>query len=386
MAVRFASFNVENLFARPRALNQTTWPEGQPILDAYAEFNKLIQLANYSPADKARMIALLLELDVYRRANGVVRRNRTPQPQWAWLRANRGSFDVEHTDTGIEIVATGRGSWTGWLELATEPVDETSTRMTARVIQDVAADVQAVIEAENRPSLDRFNRDLLASRYGHVMLIDGNDTRGIDVGIMTTTQVEIIAMRSSVDTPDPGAAGEHLFSRDCALYQCRLPSGAAVWVLLNHFKSQSGGGGPKRARQAQGVRDIVDGLVAAGERNVVVMGDLNEGPAVAGQPAANLVPLFDPNGPLVDVYSLPAFDPGPRPGTFQRCALRERLDYILVSQDLAGLVVSGGLERRGLWGGPTNVNPPAQWAIYPEITGAEHGASDHAAIFVDINI
>ena len=59
-------------------------------------------------------------------------------------------------------------------------------------------------------------------------------------------------MRSNVDLPDPGAAGEHLFSRDCAQYPCRLPSGATVWVLVNHFKSQAGGGGPKRARQAQG--------------------------------------------------------------------------------------------------------------------------------------
>lgn len=90
------------------------------------------------------------------------------------------------------------------------------------------------------------------------MLINGNDTRGIDVGIMTTAQVEIVSMQSNVDEPDPAAVGEHLFSRDCAEYQCRLPSGAIVWVLLNHFKSQSGGGGPKRARQAQGVRNIVD--------------------------------------------------------------------------------------------------------------------------------
>jgi hypothetical protein len=69
-------------------------------------------------------------------------------------------------------------------------------------------------EAEDRPSLDRFNEELLTSRCGHVMLIDGNDTRGIDVGIMTSTQVEIIAMRSNVDVPDRTSASEHLFSRD----------------------------------------------------------------------------------------------------------------------------------------------------------------------------
>jgi endonuclease/exonuclease/phosphatase family metal-dependent hydrolase len=258
--------------------------------------------------------------------------------------------------------------------------------MTARVIHDVAADVQAVVEAEDRPALDRFNHDLLTSQYGHVMLIDGNDTRGIDVGIMTTPQVEILTMRSNVDVPDPGAPGEQLFSRDCAEYRCRLPSGATVWVLLNHFKSQAGGGGPKRARQAAGVRTIVDGLVAAGERNIIVMGDFNEGPAVMGQPATNLATLVDPQGPLVEVYSLPVFDPGPRPGTFQSCGIRNRLDYILLSRDLAALVVGGGIERHGFWGGPTNVNPPKHWEIYQEISGPEHAASDHAAIYVDINI
>jgi hypothetical protein len=78
MTVRFASFNVENLFARPRAFNQTTWAQGQPILNAYAEFNSLIEQPAYSPADKARMIDLLVQLDVYRVTNGIVRRHRTP--------------------------------------------------------------------------------------------------------------------------------------------------------------------------------------------------------------------------------------------------------------------------------------------------------------------
>lgn len=116
------------------------------------------------------------------------------------------------------------------------------------------------------------------------------------------------------------------------------------------------------------------------------MGDLNEGPTTPEQPAASLGSLYGASGPLVEAYALPAFDPGPRPGTFQRCALRERLDYIFVSRDLAGSVIGGGLERRGLWGGPTNVNPPAGWPIYPEIGSSRHAASDHAAVFLDIDM
>jgi hypothetical protein len=127
-----------------------------------------------------------------------------------------------------------------------------------------------------------------------------------------------------------------------------------------------------------GVRTIVGGLIAAGEPNVVVTGDLNEGPAALGQSAANLAPLYGPNSPLVDAYSISGFNVGARPGSFQSCGIRNRLDYIFVSQALASLVVNGGLERHGLWGTPTNVNPPQDWEIYPDITGPEHAASDHA--------
>jgi hypothetical protein len=42
VTVRFATFNVENLFARPKAFNLTTRAKRQPVLDAFAEFNALI--------------------------------------------------------------------------------------------------------------------------------------------------------------------------------------------------------------------------------------------------------------------------------------------------------------------------------------------------------
>ena len=125
---RFATFNLENLFARPRVFKLEKWKDGEPILKAFAEFNSRIEKLSYTPANKARMKELLLELEVYRLDNGVVRRNRLPDPKWVWLRANRGTFDVEHKDTGIEIVANSRYDWTGWLELAKEPVDEVSTQ------------------------------------------------------------------------------------------------------------------------------------------------------------------------------------------------------------------------------------------------------------------
>jgi len=35
--VRFATFNLENLFARPKVFNLATWAEGEPILKAFGE-------------------------------------------------------------------------------------------------------------------------------------------------------------------------------------------------------------------------------------------------------------------------------------------------------------------------------------------------------------
>jgi endonuclease/exonuclease/phosphatase family metal-dependent hydrolase len=382
--VRIASYNVENLFARPKVFRTNDWSTSEPILAAYEEVNALFQADTYSDQDKANIKRLLVELDIYVvNANGAVRRKDTTSPRWAWLRKNRGSFDRQPEDTteDIEIIADGRASWIGWVELAKEAVDETSTRMTARVITEgVDPDIIAVVEAEDRPSLQRFNTDLLDARYRHLMLVDGNDERGIDVGIMTKPGFPIGTIRSNVDTEDGDGI---VFSRDCPEYQVRTQSGADVFVLVNHFKSQSGGGGDRRLRQAREVRRIADGLIDAGN-HVVVLGDLNEGPTTEGSQAANLSPLFDNNCPLVDSYSLPAFDVGPRPGTFDSCGLRNRLDYILISRSLVDAFNGGAIFREGLWG--TRKTRPTAWATYPDMQNGDQQASDHAAVYIDLDI
>ena len=41
--MRFATFNLENLFARPKAFNLAAWSAGAPILKAFADFDALIE-------------------------------------------------------------------------------------------------------------------------------------------------------------------------------------------------------------------------------------------------------------------------------------------------------------------------------------------------------
>jgi hypothetical protein len=63
--VQIASFNVENLFARPKAFNTTNWSLGRPALNAYREVNALLSNVAYSAADKQRIRDLFVELDIY---------------------------------------------------------------------------------------------------------------------------------------------------------------------------------------------------------------------------------------------------------------------------------------------------------------------------------
>ncbi len=60
--MRIASFNVENLFERARALNQETWDLGRPILDQHAEINGILENKTYTPANKKRLVELIKSL------------------------------------------------------------------------------------------------------------------------------------------------------------------------------------------------------------------------------------------------------------------------------------------------------------------------------------
>ena len=46
--IRIASFNVENLFARPKVFDLSDWNAGEPVLKAYEKVSALLQKAKYS--------------------------------------------------------------------------------------------------------------------------------------------------------------------------------------------------------------------------------------------------------------------------------------------------------------------------------------------------
>jgi hypothetical protein len=56
--IRIASYNVENLFARPKALNGVDWADGRPILDAFEKVNALMAKAEYTAAVKQQLMSI----------------------------------------------------------------------------------------------------------------------------------------------------------------------------------------------------------------------------------------------------------------------------------------------------------------------------------------
>jgi len=370
--MRLATYNVENLFTRARVLNLATWGDGRPVLEAYAEINGLFEEAEYTEDIKNRILVLLQKL-------GLDKRN---EARFATLRENRGRL-IKRTVVGApKIVANGRTDWIGNVELRTEVVDEVATQNTARVVRDIDADVIGIIECEGRSALMEFSYGLLPGvkgrAYDQVMLIDGNDDRGIDVGLMARGAYRIGWMRSHVD--DVSSQGGRIFSRDCPEFAIWTPSGETVWVLVNHFKSKGYGAqkdsDAKRWLQAEAVRRIYERLKAEGASLIAVMGDLNDTPE-----RDMLAPLLR-ECDLRDVATHPAFDDGGRPGTHGNCTARERLDYVLLSPALFDRMQRGGIWRRGVWGG-THGN---LWEIYPEMTTAHHAASDHAAVWCELAV
>jgi endonuclease/exonuclease/phosphatase family metal-dependent hydrolase len=366
--MKLVSYNVENLFARARAMNEVDPRQGTRAIEGTVRLNQLFSRSTYTPRVKLEILRLLKSLGLDEADDG---------GDYAILRQNKGKLVKRPRNKPVEVVANGRSSWIGWVELKTEDVNEVATRATAHTIRDLRPDVLGVVEAESRPALVRFAEGVLAAGgakpFEHIMLIDGNDQRGIDVGVMLAKGYDIVSMESHVDDEDREG---RIFSRDCAAYTIRTPKRNSMVIIMNHLKSKISGGDAIRLRQAKRVKSIYEKLRHDGHELVAVMGDMNDTPDSA--PLAPLIKETD----LKDIAEHPHFDNGGRRGTYGNGAAGEKIDYILLSPKLFAKVTKGGIFRMGVWGGKNGTLFPH----YPEITRAEEAASDHAAIWAEVGV
>ncbi len=361
--MRIATYNVENLFSRVRAMTGDDPAKTAVILTDVAVLQKLIEQPVYSEADKIRMLQIL-------------RKHKALGPS--------GPFFLQETRRRLvsngKIVADGRGDWIGWIEWRREVVGAPAIENTGRIISEVKADVLCLVEVESRPVLRRFNETILkAAPYPHAMLIDGNDDRGIDVGI--ASRWPICNMRSHVDDPDPETK-RPVFSRDCAEFQIDVPGTRSLWVLVNHFKSRGYGSklanDEKRKKQAERVSAILKRFDLK-KHWVVVAGDFNE------------LPKSDSLAPLIDRAGLRnTFDK--LPGATDRWTHRDdatpskndQIDYLLVCEALWPRLREVQIERRGIWASAKKTR--VKYPPLATVTGDTSAASDHAVVWAEFDL
>ena len=143
-------------------------------------------------------------------------------------------------------------------------------------------DVAGVAEVENRAVVRTVINGTLLRKFDYACVHhDSPDTRGIDValvyrtGIFRKTGEKAIAVNMDVD-------GNPMTTRDI-LYVCleTVDAGVKYHFFVNHHPSKYGGEQVSEGRRMAAMRKMVsfcDSLAAAGERNIICMGDFNDTP------------------------------------------------------------------------------------------------------------
>lgn len=149
----------------------------------------------------------------------------------------------------------------------------------ARSIRALNADVVAVVEVESRGYLKVFLKTFLSDMGYEPVLIEGNDDRGINVGVLSRFPVGQIVSHQYQRFKD---TNDRLirFSRDLLQVRIEPPGAMAFDVFVTHLKSKGGkeeGFVETRLGEARKAREIFDEILTKDAKAAfVVCGDFND--------------------------------------------------------------------------------------------------------------
>lgn len=348
--LRIATFNCENLFNRPK-LFEVSEAKSQKILKDVADLEAELRR---DPFDKPKIKSLRAKLKGFATLNEV-----------------RGHIDNKSV--------IGPKDFSGWVEISLGSNTDAAVENTAHVIADVNADIICLMEIEGRIELQKFHDELLFKKflqpagkafYENILLIDGNDDRGIDVAVMS--RLPILWLRSHINEPS-GHIGKDgaTFSRDCLEVRVQLPNKKELHLMVNHLKSKrSSPGDPqsnlRREKQAKRVEELVDEHDLQKEY-LVVAGDLNDTPD-----SKPLKPLLSKKGLFNVNLKLPSSD------RFTFRSPKQQIDFLLISDALKSKLTNVQIERHGIFS--------SQIPHYPTVTSRRTEASDHGAVLADFQL
>jgi endonuclease/exonuclease/phosphatase family metal-dependent hydrolase len=250
-----------------------------------------------------------------------------------------------------------------------------ATKKLAERITALDVDVLAVQEVENIEALDEFveTHGLSRAGYEHLVLVEGNDDRLIDVGVVSRLPIGAVTSwrhRTYRNRPDEPP----IFSRDLLEVDVldERRNRVVFTLYVNHLKSRLARdakerreGNLRRKRQAETIAAII--AERPPSQGYVILGDLNDDPNATRLQAIRdlgvVNALADPDetgGPY------PADDPDqPRSKAWTyRYRAGGRTDYelfdqIWVSPDLAAKQTGAWIQRRTSRGGDATDHDPA---------------------------
>jgi endonuclease/exonuclease/phosphatase family metal-dependent hydrolase len=252
---------------------------------------------------------------------------------------------------------------------------------TVRIASRIAAmdlDVLAVQEVEDIGTLKRFVIDNLATLYPHVVLVEGNDSRLIDVALLSKLPMgAITSWQRAVHPSEPSAP---VFGRD--LLQVEILNASRtrrLFTLFNtHLKSHflspgetAADADERRQRQAEVAATIIQAQTRPNSAYLVT-GDMNDPPSsqflapLVGSTALNLVnglanptesrPAPADNPPATTTAWTHRFKPTGKPADY------ELFDHVWLSPALAGKQTAAFIERRTRLTGDGSDHDPA-WVV-----------------------
>lgn len=293
---------------------------------------------------------------------------------------------IPHDDPGGITLTFDQGGFTVRTfmgRLVREKSLEDTTEIARRIVEVVNADVLAVQEVEHLEILKRFNREHLQNLYPHIALIEGNDQRLIDVGILSKFPIGTIVSHQTAVHPDE--PHQRVFSRDLLQVEILHPNRDKLFTIYNtHLKSHfvPFGEDPvqgaidannRRRQQAEMISHIIRRMERVNSR-FVLTGDMNDPPD-----SEFLSPmLIVDNQPLINTLENPAETrpakaetPGQGPGP-QTTAWTHRFnppgpdfpeyllfDQIWVSQALGERFANPTIDRRTQHSGDGSDHDPA---------------------------
>lgn len=206
------------------------------------------------------------------------------------FRANVAAVPEEERDVTVSFEFDDEGDYrfrTFRGKLIAEMPEEQRQVLAARITA-MDLDVLAVQEVEDIEALKDFNRFHLGGLYPHVALIDGNDQRFIDVGVLS--KLPLGGVTSWQHETHPDAPTQRVFARDLLEIAVLSPDRKRRLFTLynNHLTSQyvefgadeAAASAAKARRRRQQADKVVD-IVAARMRpdsSFLIVGDMNDTP------------------------------------------------------------------------------------------------------------